>query len=45
MIMEVIHETQITVKETANISCHGFEFAMPYRALPGFVNDPLSKWC
>jgi hypothetical protein len=26
-----------------NVSCHGFEFATPYRALPSFVNDPLSK--
>jgi hypothetical protein len=25
-----------------NISCHGFEFAMSYRALQGLVNDPLS---
>jgi hypothetical protein len=25
-----------------NISCDGFEFAMSYLALPGFVNDPLS---
>jgi hypothetical protein len=24
-----------------NISCHGFEFAMSYRALPSFVNDLL----
>jgi hypothetical protein len=26
-----------------NFGCHGFEFAMPYRALPSFVNDPLIK--
>jgi hypothetical protein len=32
----VIHETQIII-------CHGFEFAMSYRVLPGFVNDPLSN--
>jgi hypothetical protein len=25
-----------------NISCHGFEFAMSYRALQGLVKDPLS---
>jgi hypothetical protein len=25
-----------------NVGCHGFEFATPYRALPSFVNDPLS---
>jgi hypothetical protein len=25
-----------------NIGCRGFEFATPYRALPSFVNDPLS---
>jgi hypothetical protein len=27
-----------------NVSCHGFEFATPYRALPSFVNDPLSRY-
>jgi hypothetical protein len=25
-----------------NVGCHSFEFATPYRALPSFVNDPLS---
>jgi hypothetical protein len=25
-----------------NVGCHGFEFATSYRALPSFVNDPLS---
>jgi hypothetical protein len=49
----VIHETQIIICKSLtkrqiqclnNISCHGFEFAMSYRALlPGFVNDPLQK--
>jgi hypothetical protein len=24
-----------------NVSCHGFEFSPPYRALPSFVNNPL----
>jgi hypothetical protein len=46
----VIHETQIICKSLTkrqiqclnNISSHGFEFAMPYRALPGFVNDPFT---
>jgi hypothetical protein len=50
IIKGVIHETQIFCKSLTkrqiqcfnNISCHGFEFAIPYRALPGFVNDPLS---
>jgi hypothetical protein len=47
-----IHETQTICKSLTkrqiqcfnNISCgcHGFEFAMPYRTLPGFVNDPLN---
>jgi hypothetical protein len=27
-----------------NVGCHGFEFATPYRALPSFVNDPLSRY-
>jgi hypothetical protein len=27
-----------------NVGCHGFEFATPYRALPSFVNDPLSNY-
>jgi hypothetical protein len=26
-----------------NVGCHGFEFATPYRALPSFVNDPLTN--
>jgi hypothetical protein len=25
-----------------DVSCYGFEFAMSYRALPSFVNDPLT---
>jgi hypothetical protein len=27
-----------------NVDCHGFEFATSYRALPSFVNDPLSRY-
>jgi hypothetical protein len=50
MTQGVIHETQIICKSVTkrqmqcfnNISCHGFEFAVPYRALPGFVNDPIN---
>jgi hypothetical protein len=50
MTQGVIHETQIICKSLTkrqmqcfnNISCHGFEFAVPYRALPGFVNDPIN---
>jgi hypothetical protein len=26
-----------------NVGCHGFEIATFYRALPSFVNDPLSR--
>jgi hypothetical protein len=47
----VSHETQIICKSLTkrqiqsfnDISCHGFEFAMSYRTLTGFVNDPLSQ--
>jgi hypothetical protein len=46
-----IHETLQNCKSLTkrqiqcfnNVSCHGFEFATPYRALPSFVNDPLSS--
>jgi hypothetical protein len=47
-----IHETLQNCKSLTkrqiqcfnNVGCHGFEFATPYRALPSFVNDPLSLY-
>jgi hypothetical protein len=38
--LQIVNERQIQCFN--NISCHDFEFAMSYRALPSFVNDPLS---
>jgi hypothetical protein len=40
LIVEITQSRQIPCFN--NISCHGFEFAMSYRALLCFVNDPES---